>query len=116
MWNQKADICDKTGSMMQFLSKNCSFQSFKLKPATFVFTFIAQEAHFDIGENNETMHLQFCCVFLAKGIMVDSAYGSESVDMEKSAESEPQKPALLETTKLSPTQELSPGNEPPSGQ
>ncbi|PIO35776.1 Nuclear factor NF-kappa-B p100 subunit [Aquarana catesbeiana] len=51
----------------------------------------------------------------AKGIMVDSAYGSESVDMEKSAESEPQKPALLETTRLSPTQELSPGNDPPSG-
>ncbi|XP_018410069.1 PREDICTED: nuclear factor NF-kappa-B p100 subunit [Nanorana parkeri] len=48
--------------------------------------------------------------------MVDSAYGSESVDMEQSTASEPQKPALLGTTRLSPTQELAPGNEPSSGQ
>ncbi|KAM5142242.1 nuclear factor NF-kappa-B p100 subunit [Mantella aurantiaca] len=49
----------------------------------------------------------------AQEMMVDSAYGSESADMEQSAESEPQKPVL--TQRLSPTQELAPGNEPASG-
>ncbi|XP_072279986.1 nuclear factor NF-kappa-B p100 subunit isoform X2 [Pyxicephalus adspersus] len=52
----------------------------------------------------------------AQEIMVDSAYGSESVDMEQSAESEPQKPVLLGTTRMSPAQEIASGNEPPSGQ
>ncbi|XP_075072727.1 nuclear factor NF-kappa-B p100 subunit [Mixophyes fleayi] len=47
---------------------------------------------------------------------VDSAYGSQSVDMEVSTECGPQKPVLPETSRVSPTQELAPRSEPASGQ
>ncbi|XP_068114021.1 nuclear factor NF-kappa-B p100 subunit isoform X2 [Hyperolius riggenbachi] len=51
----------------------------------------------------------------AREMMVDSAYGSESVDMQESSESEPQKPVNVGTTTLSPIQRTVPGTEPTSG-
>ncbi|XP_063817469.1 nuclear factor NF-kappa-B p100 subunit isoform X2 [Pseudophryne corroboree] len=48
--------------------------------------------------------------------MIDSAYGSQSVDQKQSTGSEPQKPFLPETTRMSPTQELAQRTKSASGQ